>query len=214
MVTRQVFVEGGGEGHDLKTECRRAFTQLLQRAGCGGRMPRIVACGPRTAALDAFVDALASTEAKDHLFLLIDAEGPVVGADPWAHVARRQKDGWTRPEGALPGHLHLMVQTTEAWLLADVDGLQGHFGRRFERPALPAGRSIESLSKPELDGLLARAFRELGGYQKGRHCFPPLAALDPARIRAASPWAERFFTVLAAGLSAAQAPAVAPRSPV
>lgn len=55
---RKLFVEGGGNHNDaLKTECRRAFTALLEKAGFKGRLPRVVACGSRRNAYEQFCTA-------------------------------------------------------------------------------------------------------------------------------------------------------------
>jgi hypothetical protein len=197
---RKLFVEGGGDRNDaLKTECRRAFTALLEKAGLQGRMPRIVACGGRQSAFDQFRTALGDRNPPDSAFLLVDAEEPVAReADPWQHVARR--DGWDKPAGATPDHLHLMVQCMEAWFLADRRALQEFFGQGFRENALPSPTgALEEVGKPDLFRRLERATRDTatkGAYQKGRHSFPLLATLDPARLRAASPWSDRFFAAL------------------
>ena len=47
MVTVRLYVEGGGDAKSLRTACRRGFREFLLRAGLGGSMPRIIACGPR-----------------------------------------------------------------------------------------------------------------------------------------------------------------------
>jgi hypothetical protein len=55
------------------------------------------------------------------------------------------------------------------------------------------------VSKPDLFRRLERATRgavSKGAYAKGRHSFQLLSSLDPARLRAASPWAEKFFAAL------------------
>ena len=45
MKAVKLFVEGGGDSHALRTECRAAFSSFLQKAGFSGHMPRIVASG-------------------------------------------------------------------------------------------------------------------------------------------------------------------------
>jgi hypothetical protein len=95
----KLFVEGGGNHNDaLRTECRRAFTALLEKAGFRNHMPRIVPCGGRRNAFDQFCTALKGGERL--AILLVDSEAPVSQESPWQHVAKRQGDEWARPGDA------------------------------------------------------------------------------------------------------------------
>ena len=82
---------------------------MLDKAGFGGRLPRVVACGSRNDAFRDFKIALRErVERKDDEYpiLLVDSEDPVAGSDrsdanpsgAWSHLSRR--DDWTRPSGA------------------------------------------------------------------------------------------------------------------
>jgi hypothetical protein len=54
-VTVKVYVEGGGDHNKtLDSECRRGFSEFFRKGGLAGRMPRVVACGGRQQAYDAF----------------------------------------------------------------------------------------------------------------------------------------------------------------
>jgi hypothetical protein len=194
----KLFVEGGGNHNDaLKTECRRAFTALLEKAGLKGRMPRVVACGGRRNAYEQFCTAIAGGE---EAILLVDSEAPVAVGDPWQHVARRPGDEWDRPDGATEDHLHLMVQCMEAWFLADRRALRDYFGQGFQENALPvAGCIPEEVGKLDLYSRLDQATRKAktkGAYDKGRHSFKLLAVIDPVLVRKAGGWSERFFATL------------------
>jgi Domain of unknown function (DUF4276) len=192
----KVFIEGGGDGEALKTECRRAFSKLLEKAGFKGRLPRLVACGSRRNAFDQFCAELAHGQA----ILLVDAEGPVTQASPWTHVAQREGDKWTKPNGATDAHLHLMVQCMEAWYLADRVALLRFYGQGFNENALPAKTAnLEDVRKNDVYTSLERATQHTktkGRYGKSEHSFKLLATLDPDLIRNASPWAARFFVNL------------------
>lgn len=195
---RKLFVEGGGNHNDaLKSECRRAFTALLERAGFDVR-PHIVACGGRQNAFAQFCTAIRGGE--DSAVLLVDSEAPVAHGDPWQHVAQRPGDKWVKPAGATEDQLHLMVQCMEAWFLADRQALGRFFGQGFNENALPAAtRTAEDVDKVELYHKLEQATRTTktkGTYQKGQHAFKLLAKLDPNLVRKSSRWAERFFATL------------------
>lgn len=199
MSSRRLFVEGGGDRHDLRAECRRGFRRLLERTGLGGRMPRIVACGTRRAAYEQFAHALATRPGDEALYVLVDSEGPLTGTDPWAHVAARKGDGWSTPAGARDENLHLMVQVMETWFLADREALGRCFGKDFRASALPDREDVEHVSKAEVFRALHEATKgtKAGSYSKGQHSFRVLGELDPAKVERASPWARRLFQTLA-----------------
>ncbi|MFO0588414.1 MAG: DUF4276 family protein [Polyangiaceae bacterium] len=198
-----LIVEGGGaERSDLKVECRRGFHRLLEQAGWKSRMPTIIAGGSRRDAFEKFKWGLEEFLAgrSDHLpLLLVDSEGPVKAGSPWAHVKARKGDGWARPEAAQEDHLHLMVECMEAWFLSDREALERFFGKGFRESALPAAsKNVETAQKVEIYAALEKASRDTtkGTYAKGPHSFKLLATIDPAKVRASSPWAERFFSVV------------------
>ena len=192
----RVFVEGGGNNNPaLVIEARTAFNKLFERAGLRGQMPRPIPCGGRGCAFDQFVTA--RKEDGDDSVLLVDSEGPVAGSSPWAHVRGRKGDGWQRPPGATDEDLHLMVECMEAWLVADRAALRGVFSRgdALNEKALPA-RAPEDIPKADLLAARARATAGRDRYDKGSHSFKALEQVDPAALRAACPWADRFFSEL------------------
>lgn len=203
----RLYVEGGGDAKDLKTECRKGFNLFLQKAGLAGKMPRIVACGSRGKAYDMFCTAV--RQGEDAL-LLVDSEAPVAqqaqpghpgnaqsraGWLPWHHLYH--SDGWYCPQNTKNTQCHLMVQCMENWFLADVGTLQRIFGQEFRPAALPAtGRGgVEFVPKADVLRGLEQATRGCGRknrYSKGRHSFKVLAELDAGRVLIASPWAQRL----------------------
>ena len=192
MVRTRVYVEGGG-GRALNRECRSAFGKFLARAGVASGTVEVEACGGRGDAYRTFI--------QDHrrglpAVLLVDAEGPVTAGSAWRHLQSR--DGWSRPSGATDEQCHLMVQVMESWFLADVDAVESFYGSGFRRQALPANPNVEDVQKRDvLDGLgRAAAGTGRGHYGKGGHGFKILARLDPAKVRSASPHADRFIAAL------------------
>jgi hypothetical protein len=192
-VSVRLIVEGGGDGKDQRAECRRGFRNLLEKAGLVGRMPRIVAGGGRAETFRDFRCALA--EQSGMPVLLVDSEGPVTVASPWQHL--EHSDGWQHPSDTTDDHCHLMVQSMEAWLLADRRRLSEFFGKGFREGALPTRTDVENVDKTHAVQALESATRDCAaGYRKGANSFHALAAIDPAAVRASSPWAERFFAAI------------------
>ena len=129
--------------------------------------------------------------------LLVDAERRVTHDDPWMHLAQ-EPDEWSRPAGAKDDTCHLMVQVMESWFLADRDALSTFFGRRFQPNSLPGNPTTEEISKDEVLRGLANATRRTtkGAYDKGRHSFELIGAIDPGKVAAASPHARRLLDTL------------------
>ena len=132
--------------------------------------------------------------------LLVDSEDPVLVSSPWAHLLQRQGDAWPTPPHATDDDCHLMVQCMESWFLADRDTLKNFFGQGYDANALPAAENpIETIPKIAVYQALAKATKDCktkAPYGKGEHSFLLLASIDPAKIAAASPWANRFITDL------------------
>ena len=148
-MTVKIYVEGGGDGRELRARCRRGFSSFFGKAGLAGTMPQVVACGGRQRAFDKFRAALAVRNDRVFTVLLVDSEDPVAeGAGPWRHLMNR--DTWSAPDGANDENAHLMVQCMEAWFLADKDCLAAFFGHDFNRNALPGNQNIEEVAKADV----------------------------------------------------------------
>ena len=193
----RVYVEGGGDGRELRARCRAGFSSFLEKANLAGRMPGVIACGGRRNAFEKFCIALGASKEEQFIVLLVDSEGPVAdGYRSWLHLKTR--DGWDRPHDATDEHAHLMVQCMEAWFLADKDGLAAYFVRGFNRNALPRRPEIEEVAKSDVFDRLRNATRrcKTGEYGKGRHFFDILERTDPVKVLDASPHAQRLVDTL------------------
>lgn len=190
-----IFVEGGGDRKDLKAECRKAFIYFLEGAEkFQGRMPKIIACGPRDVAYRRFKTAY---EDNENCLLLVDAEEPITeGHTPWQHLQKRDK--WTKPRGATDEHCHLMVQVMESWFLADKEALADYYGQGFQKNVIPQSQNIETVPKKDVLDKLKQATRrtQKGAYRKGPHSFMILAKIDPGKVIQASRYAKRFVEQL------------------
>lgn len=189
-----IYVEGGGDGNDLRAACRRGFAKFTEKAGMAGQMPKIVACGGRQNAYDRFKDALSKGDGA--AMLLVDSEGPVTAQGPWDHL--KERDDWDRPGAAAAGQCHLMVQVMETWFLADVSALQSHYGQGFRPQDLPQSSNIESVPKLDVLSKLDQAAKNTkkGSYKKGSDSFTILENLDPGKVRQASGYADRLILAL------------------
>ncbi len=199
--TLKIYVEGGGDSDDLKTECRAAFAKFFEKAGLAGKMPRVVASGTRKDAYENYKQALKEGNAA---MLLVDSEEAVRTASKWEHVKQRTGDLWDMPDQGKEDHLYLMVQCMEAWLIADPDTLQDYFGEGFNAKALPAAsrrQNVEAISKVEIYEALKKATQrcsQKGQYGKGAHSFKLLKLIDPQKVEKASAHAAQLLGYLRA----------------
>lgn len=168
-------------------------------------MPRIVACGGREQAFEAFCTAVKNGEKA---LLLVDSECSVSntfqqGNDihtwlPWAYL--QWHDDWQIPQGAYDTDCHLMAQCMETWLLADKHALQRFFGQQFHTNALPnTPQSLKNIAKIQIMEALKSATEhceKTGKYSKGEHSFKLLACIDPRIVMEKCPWAKRFIEIL------------------
>lgn len=185
----RIYVEGGGDDKTGKLAIREGFSRFF-----GHRQVRVIPCGSRDQARDAFRFALKSHPEALNL-LLVDSEERV-STTPWEHLLVR--DRWERPSGASDEHCHLMVQTVESWLVADPDTLAAFYGQGFRRKSLPAHTDIEAVSKADVMKALdhATAPTQKGKYKKIAHCSALLARIDPERVRRRARHCDRLFRVL------------------
>ena len=198
-MTVKVYVEGGGDHNKaLETECRRGFPEFFRKAGLENRMPRVVRCGGRRQAYERFRTAHENASGDEFPILLVDSEEPVVESSPWEHVRLRPGDQWARPAGASEDRIHLMVQAMEAWFHADQEALRDYYGQSFRIASLSQRPEVEGIPKADLFAGLQRATKDCqkGEYYEGEHSFQILARIDPAKVRAASPFAYRLLRIL------------------
>lgn len=190
----KLYVEGGGEAAIQDEQCRAGFRMFLEAAGVAGKMPRIVACGGRNAAFDAFETAMRSQTANDLPLLLVDSEDAVaVGSGVWHHL--RLRDGWQLPPSAAEDQAFLMVRCMETWFLADRAALESFFGQSFKMSALKAWPLLEDIPKLAVLAALEAATSECGKkrYKKGKLSYQLLGKISPYLVEAACPHAKNFL---------------------
>ena len=75
-MTVKVYVEGGGDGRELRARCRKGFSSFFETADLIGRMPRVIACGGRQSAYAKFLAALASGNERDFIICWLIVRTP------------------------------------------------------------------------------------------------------------------------------------------
>ena len=197
MVTAALYIEGGGEGRELRVRFREGWRNFLDSAGIDGRT-KIVRGGGRDQTFARFVTAVSDNSSATVPFLLVDSEDPVAPEHSvWQHLHAR--DGWNRPAGASDDQAFLMVQVMETWFLADREALRNYFGAGFGEKALRAWPKLEDVPKSTVIGALERATASCRkSYSKGKVSFDLLAGIEPARVEAACPHAKAFLNGLRA----------------
>jgi hypothetical protein len=204
-----IYIEGGGDTAQTLTPFRAGMSAFLKPVVDVVRTKRIkwrvIPCGGRKAAYDAFVDAL-ENEPEVFNVLLVDSEDPVaIATPPWAHLKQRKGDAWNQPAGADDDRCQMMVACMEAWFLADPGSLQKHYGGNFDSGKLPPANSAESRTKAQIDDALKQATRRTKAqeYRKIRDGAKLLATVDAAIVRRHCKWCERLFAALGDAIGAA-----------
>lgn len=189
----QLFVEGGGDEHDLRVQCQTAFKAFLTNAGVPSGRFIVKACGGRSSAYGAYAGAIARGDEPS--VLLVDSEGPVDGSQPWAHLAERVGDHWKQPDSSHAENCHLMTQCMETWLIADIPTMTNFFGAGFAAKRLPS-HELENVPKEQVYTSLkdaTKACKTKAPYGKGAHSFLILEKVDPTLVEKSSWWAKRFI---------------------
>jgi hypothetical protein len=118
---------------------------------------RIVACGSRNGAHDAFRNAN-RTSPENFNVLLVDSEEAVAQArSPRNHL--QQRDGWDL-NGVNDDSIHLMIRVMETWIVADAGAVAEYYQQHFLKNALPIAANLEGVEKERIYKALEHATRE------------------------------------------------------
>lgn len=192
-----IFLEGGGTGRETKAALRRGMDLFLAALKADVREKswkwKLVCCGSRSQAFRAYRQEQKSDD-YSVVVLLVDSEGPI---DKEINQYLNDRDGWD--VGALEkDFIHLMTQTMETWIVADVNALANYYGENFEGNLLPKSRNLEEVSKLDVAKSLDKATKRTrkGPYHKIRHGSDLLKVVDPGVVRRRCPHCERMFSLL------------------
>jgi CRISPR/Cas system CSM-associated protein Csm2 small subunit len=91
-----------------------------------------------------------------------------------------------------------MIQVMEAWIVADPDAVEAHYGQHFLKNALPRAENLESIEKQRIYDAMkhATAKTQKGEYHKIGHAAALLEMIDPAKVRRRCPSCNRLFATL------------------
>ena len=197
-----IYVEGGGHSTGQKRKLRAGFDaffgELKEMARKRRWGWRLIPCGARQMAYEAFVNARDHAKDGEINILLVDSETPVTERTTAAHLQARPGEGWDLA-GVPPDHVHLMVQTMETWVVADPEALARYYGPGFRANALPARPNLEEESKDAVARALDRATRQTqkGLYQKLMHGSELLKRIDAVKVQQRCRHCEQLFAFLA-----------------
>lgn len=177
---------------------RQGFDALLrlqkENATDKGVGWKLVCEGGRQSAYESFISSVSSYPDAANVLLVDSEEGlpPVprlAGKDAVIRVRHlANRDGWDL-SGVSAEQVHLMVQTMEAWIVADPQALQAFYGKGFQAGTLPVRRNLEEEPKEGLVPKLNKASRDTRKrkYKKIDHASAILKLLDPSKVAARCP---------------------------
>ncbi len=194
----RIYVEGGGEQKIGKEKVRQGFGQFFQKAlGESSTSIRVIACGGRSATFRDFKNGV-DAHPDEFVILLVDSEARVVDGDTvWTHLKKRDPS-WEKPLSTTEDQFHLMVQTMEAWLIADLQALQNFYKQHFNENPIPKNSNVEDIEKARLEPALQNASKNTtkGIYHKINHGPQLLGMIDPQRVQKASRHCKRLLDKL------------------
>jgi hypothetical protein len=200
-----IYMEGGGNTAATKQALRQGMEVFLTPLKGFARDQewhwKLVVCGPRNEAFKRFRDACKAGD-MTIVALLVDAETAVKGSSR-AHLKKRDKWNLSFTSDDL---VHLMVQTMEAWIVADPDALEMYYGQKFNRNVLPPAPNLEKVAKSDVAAALDNATKNTktkGKYQKIKHASDLLKLIRPIKVQDRCPSCKRLFTTLTQAIQGA-----------
>lgn len=200
-----IYLEGGGDTSATKTSLRQGMDEFVRSLKTAARerglLWKLVACGGRQEAYQAFINSHRDTNYSIRL-LIVDAEAEVTNG-PREHL--RNRDQWNLT--AVPEtSVHLMVQTMETWIIADQAALMRYYGADLLVNALPQTTDLETVAKVDIARALAHATERTskGRYHKIRHATDLLKQVSPQTVQARCPSCRRMFATVSGLIESAR----------
>lgn len=194
-----IYMEGGGVSRDAKGDLRRGMETLLQPLKEAARAKalhwKLVACGARNEAFRRFRNAVGNGD-NATVVLLVDAEEPLP-ADRGPRQHLQSRDGWDL-QFADEDTIHLMVQSMETWIVADLDALRTYYGQHFNGKVLPRAKNLEEVARADVARKLKQAIKRTTKprYHKIKHASDLLKRIDVEKVKDRCPHCARLFDVI------------------
>ena len=197
-----IYVEGGGDTAQQKSDLRQGFDCLFSQAKTKAREKRyrwsLIPCGSRQQTYEAFKNALKTKPLATNV-LLVDSEDPIpictaLNNDAIIRVEHlKKRDNWVFDE-VESECIHLMVQCMEAWIVADVDALKTFYGQDFLVNSLPKRNNHEEEPKTDIYNKLKQATKttQKGEYAKIKHASKLLMIIDSREVEKRCPRFKEF----------------------
>jgi len=195
----RLYIEGGGDSAEGRGLLREGFSTFFREIGqaceAAGIRWLVICSKSDSETFKSFrnaVDGYAATWSG----LLIDSDcSPAAGADDALKLLRTRKWDVSSLEQS---QCHLMVVQMETWLIADPDSLEKHFGKDFDRKALPNQASLEHILGQTVMEALRKAVRNTKSreYRKIQDGAKLLKRVDPRRVRQRASSCDRLFKTL------------------
>jgi len=195
-----IYVEGGGDTAQQKSELRQGFASLFNQiksnAASKGWSLRFTCCGNRNQAHQDFIKA----PKENHRInvLLVDSEEAIPSfdkcKDAWLRVEHlKKRDKWNF-EKVNSEYVHLMVQCMETWIVADAEALKSFYRQGFLENCLPARDNLEEISKKDILNNLKKATKntQKGEYGKIKHASKLLMIIDSREVEKCCPRFKEF----------------------
>jgi Domain of unknown function (DUF4276) len=189
-------MEGGGDSKEGKARLRQGMAEFVRKV-VAQKKPgwKIVPCGSRNDAHDAFRNANRTSPESFNVLLVDSKEAVAQAQSPRNHL--QQRDRWDL-KGVNEDSIHLMIQIMETWIIADPDTVAAYYKQHFLKNALPRDQNIEGVGKGQIYGALHHATMKTQKkeYRKIRDAAALLEAIDPVIVRRRCPSCDRLFATL------------------
>lgn len=197
-----VFIEGDSKQKgkynsiSLREGFQYFFSTISGIANSKGIKFRPIPCDSK---FQTFKDFLNGIKVYKNSFVafLIDSDGEVDDAETAKSFLQKQNENW-RFDDVAEDQCHLMVQTMESWLIADLESLKNYYGQNFRSNPIPKHADCEKALKSDIEDGLLRATRDTtkGAYHKVKHGAELLRRLDVDKVKAKCKYCKRLFDVL------------------
>ena len=152
MVAKVTIHFEGAPG--LKPGFHSLLGQQVQRARQRRTKFEFIAGGSREKAVKDFLRSCRQSPSNLNV-LLVDSEGPVQSRTSWIRALRGQSF-WDGGVACSDEQVNLMVQSMEAWFIADPQAIARHFSQGYNGNSLPSPQNAERTAPADMLAAISR----------------------------------------------------------